>query len=453
MAFWRAAGLSLLAANALAQTSLDDPRTTQTGSSISLSSKTTPTAAQSFPSGFTLGTGLGQIPDISSSMAAGNTTSSANGTQTNLQTTQTITFLTGTNQVVTTVTGTGNFSLPTTSSSSPTPIVTNTQPCNNYPEFCNRKYSNITEVACHNSPFITPNNVAANQQYDVISQLNDGARLLQAQMQFPSGSSVPHFCHTSCDIYDAGPITEWLSKVATWVATHPYDVVTILLGNGDYSSASKYVPYIEDSGILRYIYTPPKAPMYLEDWPTLGEMILQGKRVVMWMDYVAEQDKYPWLFDEFPQMSETPYDPTNNSFPCNIQRPPDLPEKDVKNRLYMMNHNLNIELSLLGISMPVPARTELNVTNAQEGFGSLGLSVNGCLDMWGRPPNFLNVDYYNYGNKPGSVFEVAARMNNVTYNRPCCGTEVKSAAPSMFTKSAGAIMYVGALLGGVCLIL
>jgi hypothetical protein len=42
---------------------------------------------------------------------------------------------------------------------------------------------------------------------------------------------------------------------------------------------------------------------------------------------------------------------------------------------------------------------------------------------WDAPPNFLLVDYYNYGDpKPGSVFEVAARYNNVTYNRPCCGS-------------------------------
>lgn len=32
------------------------------------------------------------------------------------------------------------------------------------------------------------------------------------------------------------------------------------------------------------------------------------------------------------------------------------------------------------------------------------------------------VDYYNIGNFNGSVFEVAAEMNNVTYNGQCCGT-------------------------------
>lgn len=43
--------------------------------------------------------------------------------------------------------------------------------------------------------------------------------------------------------------------------------------------------------------------------------------------------------------------------------------------------------------------------------------------MWGRPPNFINVDYYNRGNPyNGSIFEVAAEQNGVTYDASnCCG--------------------------------
>ena len=47
--------------------------------------------------------------------------------------------------------------------------------------------------------------------------------------------------------------------------------------------------------------------------------------------------------------------------------------------------------------------------------------------QWPNPPNFLLVDYYNEGSFPGSVFEVAAIHNNVTYNGKCCGL-VPSAA-------------------------
>ena len=70
------------------------------------------------------------------------------------------------------------------------PQPTNKTPCNNYPEFCSRQYSNITEVSAHNSPFNIPNNVASNQHWPVTTQLNDGIRLLQAQMHFVNGT--PH---------------------------------------------------------------------------------------------------------------------------------------------------------------------------------------------------------------------------------------------------------------------
>ena len=40
-------------------------------------------------------------------------------------------------------------------------------------------------------------------------------------------------------------------------------------------------------------------------------------------------------------------------------------------------------------------------------------------EAWPRPPKFLLVDYYNVNN--GTVFEVAAQHNNVTYTRDCCG--------------------------------
>lgn len=58
--------------------------------------------------------------------------------------------------------------------SAPEPV--NTIPCNNHPEFCDRKYSNITEVTSHNSAFSVSNNAASNQEYPISVQLNDGVR-------------------------------------------------------------------------------------------------------------------------------------------------------------------------------------------------------------------------------------------------------------------------------------
>lgn len=355
--------------------------------------------------------------------------------------TNTVTYLTGSASSAT-ASGDGNNTAATTTSTAPRP--TNTRPCNNYPELCVRKYSNTTQVGCHNSPFVRSGSAAANQQYPAASQLDDGVRFLQAQIQWPTNGTAPHFCHTSCDLLDAGPVTDWLRGVRDWVAAHPYDVVTILLGNGNYSTPDKYVPFIEASGITQFIYTPAVVPMTAADWPTLGQMILSGQRVVMFLDYMANQTAYPWLMDQFSQMWETPFDPVDTAFPCTVQRPPNLPPDQARDRLYLMNHNLNVEVSVLGQSLLVPAVSQLNVTNAVEGPGSLGAAAGGCTADWGRPPNILNVDYYNFGSYPGSVFEVAAKMNNVTFEkRPCCGPGSNAAGGA----GAGRSLCLAGLMG------
>ena len=48
--------------------------------------------------------------------------------------------------------------------------------CNGHAEFCDRRYSNITYVVAHNSPFHKAHNAASNQDFDVTIQLNDGIR-------------------------------------------------------------------------------------------------------------------------------------------------------------------------------------------------------------------------------------------------------------------------------------
>lgn len=54
---------------------------------------------------------------------------------------------------------------------------TNTAPCNGYPEFCSRRYSDITEVCAHNPAFSVPNNLGSNQALPITDQLNDGVRM------------------------------------------------------------------------------------------------------------------------------------------------------------------------------------------------------------------------------------------------------------------------------------
>jgi hypothetical protein len=67
-----------------------------------------------------------------------------------------------------------NATAATTASAPPRP--SNTQPCNGYTEFCQRKYSNLSMVVAHNSPFVKEHNAASNQVLPVLTQLNDGIR-------------------------------------------------------------------------------------------------------------------------------------------------------------------------------------------------------------------------------------------------------------------------------------
>ncbi|KAL8822051.1 MAG: hypothetical protein Q9223_000043 [Gallowayella weberi] len=118
--------------------------------------------------------------------------------------------------------------------------------------------------------------------------------------------------------------------------------------------------------------------MAIDDWPTLSEMILMQKRVVIFMDYKADQEVVPYILDQFSQMWETPFSPTNRSFPCTQQRPPGLSRQDAEQRMYMANHNLNTELTLAGSSILVVTVSLLNETNNVTGFGSLGAMADEC---------------------------------------------------------------------------
>lgn len=263
-----------------------------------------------------------------------------------------------------------------TMTTSTVPLPTNTQPCNGYVEFCARNYSNITYVAAHNSPFDRQGNIASNQQYSVTTQLNDGIRMLQFQVHLQNDTL--YLCHTSCDLLNAGTLQDYLSTVTKWLNNNPYEVITILMGNYDLVGVGNFTDPIVNSGLSKYAYQPPKIPMGLDDWPVLSELILMQKRAIVFMDYNANQTEVPYILDEFTQMWETPFSPTNPDFPCTTQRPPNLSEESAKSIMYMANHNLNVEISFSGLDILIPNTAVLNETNGVSGYRSLGLMADNC---------------------------------------------------------------------------
>jgi hypothetical protein len=322
-------------------------------------------------------------PQVTYLTYASTITLSSNGSST----TNALTRLSGGSSIASNLTTIGTASRTTSSATA-----VNTQPCNGYVEFCNKKYSNITMVAAHNFAFAKKGNAASNQEYGVVDQLNDGIRMCKSttgsnqqrsnvevvQAQTHYVNKTMYFCHTSCDLLNAGTVESQFIEIAKWVEEHPYDVVSILIGNGDFVPVGNFTAPIESSGLLKYVYTPPVVPMGLDSWPTLAQMILSQKRVVVFMDYQANQTKAPYILDEFSQLWETPFSPTNPLFPCDQQRPPNLSDDDASKRMYMANHNLNVEATLFGSTLLLPNSAALNLTNAVTGTSSLGEMSNTC---------------------------------------------------------------------------
>lgn len=194
-----------------------------------------------------------------------------------------------------------------------------------------------------------------------------------------------YLCHTNCQLLGVGTLEKYLTDVNTWMRKNPYDVVTFIIGNFDYVSPENFTTPIYNAGLKDLIYTPAKVPMALNDWPTLSEMILKQKRAVFFMDYQANQTAHPWLMDQFSQVWETPFSPTDPTFPCTQQRPPGLSVAAAKNRMYMANHNLNLQLNLGSLSLLIPNTAQIDETNAVNGSGSLGAMAENCtgkFDMY-----------------------------------------------------------------------
>jgi len=275
--------------------------------------------------------------------------------------------------------------------------------CNGHAELCDRSYGNVSFVGAHDSYAVGTNNLAVNQDQDVTQQLNDGIRMLQMQAHNQTG--VIQLCHTNCVLFNGGTLEDYLTKVKTWMDANTNDVVTLLIVNIDDLPASAYGPVFAKVGLDKLSYAPTSSPLTASSWPTLGSMIDAGTRLVTFLDNAADLTSVPYLIDEFTNVWETPFDVTG-AFDCSVNRT----KGDTSTQMYLINHFLDT----IAFNSPVPDVTHANTTNGVSGTNSLGAQVDMCVAAYSRAPNYMLVDFYEFGG--GSVFQVAATINGVTYN-------------------------------------
>lgn len=299
--------------------------------------------------------------------------------------------------------------------------------CNGHPELCDRSFGNVTFVGAHDSYAIGINNLAVNQDQNITQQLNDGIRMLQMQAHNQSG--VIQLCHTSCALYNGGTLATYLGTVKTWMDANPNDVLSLLIVNSDNIPATEYDAVFKSVGLDTMAYAPPNASLPASDWPTLGSLISSGTRLVAFLTTTADFNTVPYLIDEFTNIWETAFDVTDPSFDCNVNRT----NGDPSTQMYLINHFLDELIA----GFPAPDVDQASVTNAASGSGSLGQQVDTCVGDYSRNPNFMLVDFYEYGN--GSVFQVAATANGVTYDpsTPVATPVTSTSSSSSPTNSAG----------------
>jgi len=309
--------------------------------------------------------------------------------------------------------------------------------CNGYAALCDRPYDEVAFPATHNamSAASEPGWFFAEQPDGMVAQLDHGIRVLlvdswygqrtqrkgiiantdesreaareEATAAFgeaamtsalrlrdaldltPRGPAVPYLCHALCELGS----TEWLpamKQVRTWMDTHPRDVVTFFVQ--DTVSPADTADVFRRAGLLRYVYTPDPEARPDEHWPTLGQLVESGQRLVVMMENHGGGTTYPWLLHGFDWAQDTPYDFARpQDFSCAPNRGPE------DARVFLVNHWITDKKREVSNATQVNARDVLLPR------------VRQCEEERHRFPTFVAVDFYDRGD----LFGVVDTLNGV----------------------------------------
>ncbi|KAL6709641.1 hypothetical protein ACN47E_001069 [Coniothyrium glycines] len=286
--------------------------------------------------------------------------------------------------------------------------------CNNSPLLCSVAYDQVTHLGAHDSPFIRDGSTGfssfGNQFFNTTVQLDAGVRLLTAQVHIALNSVTKlrelHLCHSSCMLFDAGPLEKWLAEVRAWMDTNLNEVVTLLLVNMNGADARELEAEYAKANIAQLAYVPPSidhAPppstKLQKSWPSLGEMIDAGTRLVTFVNpLTADKAIAPYLLNEFDFVWENQYDVVDKAdFTCTPDRPSNtLTAQEMRSsgKLFLMNHLLYWQQAF---GIRIPDSRKISDTNSWDGPGGLGKHMLQCSGEVARQPTFVLVDFFNVG--------------------------------------------------------
>lgn len=271
------------------------------------------------------------------------------------------------------------------SSADTTTTGTPTRACNGHAALCDRPLDQVTFPATHNSAAATDSGFSplnANQVFDIGQQLDDGIRGMMLDVTDDGGETV--LCHGPCGLGSI-PHIDAVTAIGAFMDANPDEVMIIIYED---STTSDAIAADWESGGR-------DALLYVHDggaWPTLGEMIDAGTRVVV----TAENGAPPpaWFHHAWDLIWDTPYSfHAADEFTCDANR--GTPGEG----LFLVNHWISTDADL-------PDQDAAATANAQE---LLLARAQECAAQWDHPVNLLAVDFYDQGD----LFAVVDVLNGV----------------------------------------
>lgn len=258
--------------------------------------------------------------------------------------------------------------------------VTDAGTCNGSASLCERRYDQVVYVTAHNAMANADEGWhQPNQQHGIGRALADGVRGLMLDVHDYRGEA--YLCHALCTI-GRRPLDDALCELRQFLEQNPGEIVTLLYE--DHVVPAMVLGAAERAGLMPYVYAHRAGEM----WPTLGEMVASGRRVVMFAEEHGEVSGS--YLDLYAHAGETRYSfRTPGEMDC-------MPNRgSVSHPLFILNHFLTRQGGSAALSRQVNFNPLLEMRALR------------CMQETGRLPNFLAVDFYDIGD----VFALARGLN------------------------------------------
>jgi hypothetical protein len=268
------------------------------------------------------------------------------------------------------------------------------EPCNGTPAYCSRRYDELCFPGSHDSAAYGQGLWKhPAQDRTVREQLAASIRVLMLSIHDLDG--VATVCRQNCDEGNT-PLEVVLRDLALFFADNGRQVVTLLIDSelSGRRLAEEFRAFELDALALTHIADKP--------WPTLGEMIDDGSRLVV-LATTTDDDGPAWLLPRAELVWETGKDwPSLSAMNCN----PEL--GDASRPLYLVHHYLGETAEheapgAAGAGGDGPTSAALGPRQQANQFTFLTERLQRCQAQHGHPPAFVAVDDTAVGDVVGAT--------------------------------------------------